>query len=199
MLNASESRRSKNQYPAGVTFLSARFSLFISTQIHEWGPFDLVIGGSPCNDLSIVNPARKGLFGGLSSRTFRPPPPIPVAVPLFNDPLCPAEGTGRLFFEFYRLLHEARPKEGEERPFFWLFENVVAMGVSDKRDISRFLEVSLFPAPLSVPEGDNTTIGDRPQPSAQVAAAAARTRTQVAVLLDRGGPLVALSGAGLGT
>ncbi|KAM6960941.1 DNA (cytosine-5)-methyltransferase 3A [Aplochiton taeniatus] len=80
--------------------------------IQEWGPFDLVIGGSPCNDLSIVNPARKGLF----------------------------EGTGRLFFEFYRLLHEARPKEGDARPFFWLFENVVAMGVSDKRDISRFLE-----------------------------------------------------------
>ncbi|XP_030637442.1 DNA (cytosine-5-)-methyltransferase 3 alpha a isoform X2 [Chanos chanos] len=80
--------------------------------IQEWGPFDLVIGGSPCNDLSIVNPARKGLY----------------------------EGTGRLFFEFYRLLHEARPKAGDERPFFWLFENVVAMGVSDKRDISRFLE-----------------------------------------------------------
>lgn len=77
--------------------------------INEWGPFDLIIGGSPCNDLSIVNPARK-------------------------------EGTGRLFFEFYRLLHEARPKEGDDRPFFWLFENVVAMGVSDKRDISRFLE-----------------------------------------------------------
>lgn len=33
------------------------------TQIAEWGPFDLVIGGSPCNDLSIVNPARKGLYG----------------------------------------------------------------------------------------------------------------------------------------
>nr|XP_032835806.1 DNA (cytosine-5)-methyltransferase 3A isoform X2 [Petromyzon marinus] len=79
--------------------------------ILEWGPFDLVIGGSPCNDLSIVNPARKGLYG-----------------------------TGRLFFEFYRLLHEAKPKEGEDRPFFWLFENVAAMGVNDKRDISRFLE-----------------------------------------------------------
>ena len=52
------------------------------------------------------------------------------------------EGTGRLFFEFYRLLSEARPKEGENRPFFWMFENVVAMGVNDKRDISRFLEVS---------------------------------------------------------
>lgn len=80
--------------------------------LQEWGPFDLVIGGSPCNDLSIVNPARKGLY----------------------------EGTGRLFFEFYRLLSQAKPKEGEERPFFWMFENVVAMGVNDKRDISRFLE-----------------------------------------------------------
>ncbi|MGH0129016.1 UNVERIFIED_CONTAM: hypothetical protein FKN15_075399, partial [Acipenser sinensis] len=80
--------------------------------LEEWGPFDLVIGGSPCNDLSIVNPARKGLY----------------------------EGTGRLFFEFYRLLNAAKPKEGDDRPFFWLFENVVAMGVNDKRDISRFLE-----------------------------------------------------------
>lgn len=61
---------------------------------------------------------------------------------LSNDCFCPTEGTGRLFFEFYRLLHEARPKDGDDRPFFWLFENVVAMGVSDKRDISRFLEVS---------------------------------------------------------
>lgn len=52
------------------------------------------------------------------------------------------EGTGRLFFEFYRLLSEAKPKDGENRPFFWMFENVVAMAVNDKRDISRFLEVS---------------------------------------------------------
>ncbi|XP_067324391.1 DNA (cytosine-5)-methyltransferase 3B isoform X1 [Anolis sagrei] len=80
--------------------------------IDEWGPFDMVIGGSPCNDLSIVNPARKGLY----------------------------EGTGRLFFEFYHLLNYSRPKPEEERPFFWLFENVVAMRVNDKRDISRFLE-----------------------------------------------------------
>ena len=33
--------------------------------IAEWGPFDLVMGGSPCNDLSIVNPARKGIYGEL--------------------------------------------------------------------------------------------------------------------------------------
>lgn len=80
--------------------------------------------------------------------------PSNTAVSLFNYTLCPPEGTGRLFFEFYRLLHEARPKEGDERPFFWLFENVVAMGVSDKRDISRFLEVSVFLTPLSRPAGD---------------------------------------------
>ncbi|MCJ8734989.1 hypothetical protein PDJAM_G00241590 [Pangasius djambal] len=78
----------------------------------EWGPFDLLIGGSPCNDLSMVNPARKGLF----------------------------EGTGRLFFEYYRILTMMRPKEDDDRPFFWLFENVVAMSAHDKADICRFLE-----------------------------------------------------------
>lgn len=34
-----------------------------------------------------------------------------------------------------------RPKEGDNRPFFWLFENVVFMSANDKSDISRFLEV----------------------------------------------------------
>jgi site-specific DNA-cytosine methylase len=28
--------------------------------LEKWGPFDLLIGGSPCNDLSIANPHRKG-------------------------------------------------------------------------------------------------------------------------------------------
>ncbi|XP_033484566.2 uncharacterized protein LOC117258142 isoform X2 [Epinephelus lanceolatus] len=80
--------------------------------VAEWGPFDLLIGGSPCNDLSMVNPLRKGLF----------------------------EGTGRLFFEFYRLLTLLKPKEDDDRPFFWLFENVVFMSANDKSDICRFLE-----------------------------------------------------------
>lgn len=34
-----------------------------------------------------------------------------------------------------------RPKEDDDRPFFWLFENVVAMSAHDKADICRFLEV----------------------------------------------------------
>lgn len=78
----------------------------------EWGPFDLLIGGSPCNDLAMVNPLRKGLF----------------------------EGTGRLFFEYYRMLTMMRPKDNDDRPFFWLFENVVSMSAHDKADICRFLE-----------------------------------------------------------
>uniref|UniRef100_A0AAY4ECV9 DNA (cytosine-5-)-methyltransferase n=1 Tax=Denticeps clupeoides TaxID=299321 RepID=A0AAY4ECV9_9TELE len=78
----------------------------------EWGPFDLLIGGSPCNDLSTVNPNRKGLY----------------------------EGTGRLFFEYYRMLTMMRPREEDSRPFFWLFENVVSMALHDKADICRFLE-----------------------------------------------------------
>lgn len=30
-------------------------------KIQEIAPIDLLIGGSPCNDLSLVNPARLGL------------------------------------------------------------------------------------------------------------------------------------------
>nr|AFR91944.1 DNA cytosine-5-methyltransferase 3 [Patiria pectinifera] len=81
-------------------------------EIKSLGPFDLLIGGSPCNDLSIANPARKGLF----------------------------EGTGVLFFEFYRLLTAVRPEADSQRPFFWLFENVVGMPHKHKMDISRFLQ-----------------------------------------------------------
>jgi len=81
-------------------------------QIEELGPFDFVFGGSPCNDLSIANPIRRGIY----------------------------EGTGRLFFHFFRLLEYARPKSELDRPFFWLFENVVGMRAEDKSVISRFLE-----------------------------------------------------------
>uniref|UniRef100_A0A8B9Z7Z6 DNA (cytosine-5-)-methyltransferase n=1 Tax=Buteo japonicus TaxID=224669 RepID=A0A8B9Z7Z6_9AVES len=120
--------------------------------IEEWGPFDLVIGGSPCNDLSLVNPARKGLYGkaALLCRAGYPQgvPGVQSHLKVQESgsaPVCvgggsPLKGTGRLFFEFYHLLNYARPKAGEERPFFWMFENMVAMRVNDKRDISRFLE-----------------------------------------------------------
>jgi len=84
--------------------------------IQELGPFDLVIGGSPCNDLSIANPARKGIY----------------------------DGTGALFFEYFRILNYARPSPPDSRPFFWFFENVVGMRYHDREVISRFLECHPF-------------------------------------------------------
>lgn len=43
-------------------------------KIQEIAPIDLLIGGSPCNDLSLVNPARLGLHGicqcDISSKHF---------------------------------------------------------------------------------------------------------------------------------
>lgn len=81
-------------------------------EVRAWGPFDLVYGGSPCNDLSVVNPARKGIY----------------------------HGTGKLFFEFFRILSYLKPSPDECRPFFWMYENVVSMRPEDRETISRFLQ-----------------------------------------------------------
>jgi site-specific DNA-cytosine methylase len=58
----------------------------------------------------------------------------------------PTEGSGRLFFEYYRILHLLKPREDDPRPFFWMFENVVWMNRHDKLNICRFLEVRTFQA-----------------------------------------------------
>ena len=50
------------------------------------------------------------------------------------------DGTGRLFFDFHRLVNYAMPNPINSRPFFWFFENVVGMRYSDREIISRFLE-----------------------------------------------------------
>ena len=52
------------------------------------------------------------------------------------------EGTGRLFFEFFRILCYVRLAGNGDRPLFWLYENVVSMRAQDKQIISRFLQVS---------------------------------------------------------
>ena len=40
------------------------------SQIEQSGPFDFVFGGSPCNDLSIANPVRRGIYGKKSLLDF---------------------------------------------------------------------------------------------------------------------------------
>ena len=75
-----------------------------------------------------------------------------MCVPHLTMCVCTgADGTGRLFFDFYRILTLTKPPPGDDRPFFWLYENVVSMRGDDKRVISRFLQVS--PPPPS-PHGE---------------------------------------------
>ncbi|KAK8395723.1 hypothetical protein O3P69_005662 [Scylla paramamosain] len=76
-------------------------------------PIDLFIGGSPCNDLSLVNPKRKGLFD--------------------------FSGTGYLFFYFYKILKSIESFNGETH-LFWMFENVKNMPCIYKKQISILLE-----------------------------------------------------------
>ena len=65
---------------------------------------DLILAGSPCQDFSVANIQRKGLKGEKSS----------------------------LFYEFYRLLKEIKPK-------YWLLENV-RMEASEYQYISNLLK-----------------------------------------------------------
>ncbi|CAL4067489.1 unnamed protein product, partial [Meganyctiphanes norvegica] len=86
-------------------------------KIFELLPIDLVIGGSPCNDLANVNYNQKGLFD--------------------------LDGTGILFFQYYRVLktiqlHQARFYKNHH--VFWLFENVKGMRTVYKNYISMFFE-----------------------------------------------------------
>ncbi|XP_073528982.1 DNA (cytosine-5)-methyltransferase 3A-like [Phyllobates terribilis] len=103
----------RRRHPGEITYVGDVQNI-TRKQVEEWGPFDLLIGGSPCNDLSVVNPLRKGLYGG----------------------------TGSLFFDFPRLLHIIKPQPDEDRPFFWIFENVVSMEKKFKRTISQHLEMN---------------------------------------------------------
>ncbi|XP_067936332.1 DNA (cytosine-5)-methyltransferase 3C-like [Watersipora subatra] len=86
---------------------------FTEEKLASLGRIDLLVGGSPCNDLALVNPARKGLYD--------------------------ATGTGILFFDFYRVLMTLMSRQ-PNHSVLWLFENVVHMNKETKEAISRFLE-----------------------------------------------------------
>ncbi|XP_066589285.1 DNA (cytosine-5)-methyltransferase 3A-like [Prorops nasuta] len=75
-------------------------------------PIDLLIGGSPCNDLSLANPARLGLHD--------------------------KNGTGILFFEYCRI-KKLLKKLNRGNQFFWLFENVASMPSKYRLEINKYL------------------------------------------------------------
>lgn len=82
------------------------------TTIREIAPIDLLIGGSPCNDLSLANPNRLGL----------------------HDP----NGSGILFFEYCRIMKLVN-EANEGHHLFWLFENVASMPSKYRLEISKHL------------------------------------------------------------
>ncbi|KAJ8685719.1 hypothetical protein QAD02_021512 [Eretmocerus hayati] len=81
-------------------------------KIRGIAPIDLLTGGSPCNDLSSVNPRRRGL----------------------NDP----NGTGILFYEYCRIMKLLK-KYNKSRHLFWLFENVASMSRESRQQIRESL------------------------------------------------------------
>ncbi|XP_034231386.1 DNA (cytosine-5)-methyltransferase 3C-like isoform X2 [Thrips palmi] len=92
--------------------------------LKKFGAVNLLLAGSPCNDVSRVNPLRKLLY----------------------DP----DGTGILFFEFIRIrnyLNAAAMEGGYE--FFWLFENVTNLDADTLQDMNSFLgctPIKMIPA-----------------------------------------------------
>lgn len=110
-----------------ITYVGNIFELNIDA-LKPLTPIDLVIGGSPCNDLSSVNPDRKGLFGITIWFTI-------ACYFFFLFFFLDTDGTGVLFFEFYRIVSIL--KNLNEQPFFWLFENVSSMHINYKNAISR--------------------------------------------------------------
>ena len=98
----------RNFIPATLDSLVADFP-YMKQDLTRWGPFDFLIGGSPCNDFSRVNPHREGFTGKW----------------------------GKLFFDYARILNICRAKHEEDMktttPFYWLFENV---SLVDDRGVS---------------------------------------------------------------
>lgn len=182
------------------TFYLPVSRFFISTQIHEWGPFDLVIGGSPCNDLSIVNPARKGLFGELSSAPsntrpsrLSPYPPhrcLMAHSVLQRAPVASSSSSTGCSTRPGPRRARSGLSSGSLRTWWPWASAIRGTYLASWRSGS-----SSFPTLLSFPAGDSRTIGRWPQPLAQVAAVAAQTHLRERI---NGGPLVALSGGGRG-
>ncbi|XP_047470487.1 DNA (cytosine-5)-methyltransferase 3B-like [Penaeus chinensis] len=103
---------SETNFGSRITWIGD-VTTFTDKQITELCPIDLLIGGSPCNDLSYVNPNRKGLF----------------------DP----SGTGILFFHFFRAQKVIEAKNSGTH-LFWMYENVLNMPREFKKHISLFLQ-----------------------------------------------------------
>ncbi|KAL1129191.1 hypothetical protein AAG570_013721, partial [Ranatra chinensis] len=86
-------------------------TLLNDDDVRALGKFDLLIGGSPCNDLSLVNPDRRGLYN--------------------------VKSTGFLFFDYVRIKETLTDDNPD---LLFLFENTAAMPKDILDDISSYLQ-----------------------------------------------------------
>ena len=112
-------------------------------EINEMGRIDLLIGGSPCQDLSLANPRRRGLHGECLYYEIK----VYMCKCSFSDPTLPPQGdnsTGKLFFEYVRILKQLQ-MNAKKYGFnlFWLFENTAAMEVHTRQEISEYVLIAL--------------------------------------------------------
>lgn len=109
------------------------------TKIQELGKIDLLIGGSPCNDFSLANPKRKGLYGKthmfLSKNAI-----LYIILTLLLFSLIEffyystdETGTGILYFQYYRVWVIIQKLNNFNNTFFYLYENVASMTCRTKR------------------------------------------------------------------
>ncbi|XP_049799958.1 DNA (cytosine-5)-methyltransferase 3B-like [Schistocerca nitens] len=103
-----------NNFPGQVTHLGdvRHITEDCISKILADGPIDLLIGGSPCNDLSLVNHLRKGLYD--------------------------MQGSGHLFFHFQNILLKIRLLQ-RNHVLFYFYENVANLTKETKNAISVFL------------------------------------------------------------
>ncbi|XP_046683497.1 DNA (cytosine-5)-methyltransferase 3C-like [Homalodisca vitripennis] len=103
---------SKRNHGDDVTNIGSVEGIIRQT-IEQYQPIHLIIGGSPCNELSKVNHKRKGIFD--------------------------MDGTGPLFFEFSRIKNLVECVQKTQA--FFLYENVSTMATLHKDTISRYVEI----------------------------------------------------------
>lgn len=61
-IDVSAMKIGRHNFKQRINYLGSVCNIDLN-QLYEIGPIDLLLGASPCNELSAVNPARKGLYG----------------------------------------------------------------------------------------------------------------------------------------
>jgi site-specific DNA-cytosine methylase len=105
------------------------------------GRIDLLLGGSPCDQLSRVNPYRLGLHSMFAPVHLSASCNVLITIVCNMHFLDPAS-SGNLFFDFVRirnfLFHKAKVRR---EPFFWFFENTAHMDRSTRTDMEMYTEI----------------------------------------------------------